>query len=428
MNYKPIYICITPFFPSPTRWQGAYALDQVKAIQQSSDYEVVVIKPTSLRNKSKSYEIDGIKVYLFPTLQSPSYLFNGIFNGYNGRSLVKAVKDLGINPEHIRFVHTHTGPYAVYGLALRRIAPHIKVFVQHHDLDPFTIRNGKWAHWKPNALYRAKNSLKLINAVDLNICISTPCKDNLLAFPEARPAEVYQSYIDALKPVKYLSKAQPKDVYILYNGVDVSLFKANDNDNDDNNFFRIGCIANFQELKDHITLVKAFEIFVKGAAPHSHPKGKDEVKLSLLGSGETKRMCEEYIKDHGLSEYVEWPSEMSHDKLPEYYRTLDLFVLPSVFEGFGCVYTEAHACGVPFIGVYDQGAAEVIAQEERDKWLIKPHDHEQLAKLIERYYNERDVQILCKDYNIEKLTINFLQYIENYNYADHITKHLGLLP
>lgn len=28
------YIVVTPFFPSPNRWQGAYVLDQVKAIKK----------------------------------------------------------------------------------------------------------------------------------------------------------------------------------------------------------------------------------------------------------------------------------------------------------------------------------------------------------------------------------------------------------
>lgn len=404
MSHKTYYICVTPFFPSPGNWRGAYVWDQVEAIKRNSNFEVIVFMPTTIRDKRREYEINGTKVYLFPTIQSPSYLFNGIFNGFNGKSFVKRVKELGIELEDIRFVHTHTGPFAVYGLALKKIAPHIKVFVQHHNLDTYTIRNGKFARWKPNAVYRAKNSLNLINAVDLNICISTPCKEDLLAFPEARKEEVYQSYIDALRPVSGMPKAQPKDIYVLYNGVDTSLFKANDDHDDDDNLFRIGCIANFQELKDHITLVRAFKLLVD--------KGYTNMRLSLLGTGDTRPCIEDFLKSYGLYDLVEWPSEVTHDKLPEYYRTLDLFVLPSVFEGFGCVYTEAHACGVPFIGVYDQGAAEVIAPEERGKWLIKPHDHEQLAKLIERYYNERDEQILCKEYEINKLIKDFLRYIE----------------
>ena len=123
-------------------------------------------------------------------------------------------------------------------------------------------------------------------------------------------------------------------------------------------------------------------------------------------------VCVHYLEEHDLIHYVEWLSEVEHDKLPAYYQSLDLFVLPSVYEGFGCVYTEAYACGVPFMGVYDQGAAEMIAPEERYRWLIQPHDHEQLAKLIEQYYMERYKQKLCQLYDIDELIQKFLKEIE----------------
>ena len=135
--------------------------------------------------------------------------------------------------------------------------------------------------------------------------------------------------------------------------------------------------------------------------------------LSLLGSGETKDYCAKFLEEHNLMKYVEWPSEVCHNKLPEYYNTLDLFVLPSVYEGFGCVYTEAYACGVPFMGVYEQGASEIIVPNERYKWLIQPHDYESLASKIENYYNERYEQKLCQPYDINELVQEFLQKIEN---------------
>ncbi len=417
MTKKNIYICVTPFFPTPESWRGPFVLDQVKAIQRNSDYEVIVFKPTTLHTKTKEYEIDGIKVHLFPTVQMPSFLFNGFFNGFNGRMFVKAVKNLGIDLERVRFVHTHTGPYAVYGLALKKIFPCIKVLVQHHDLDPFTIRNGKLSRWKPNALYRAKNSLRLLNEVDLNICISEPVKDVLLSFPKPRTAEVYESAIRMYDNMEGMSKVHPKDVYVLNNGVDVSLFNENYFDakhefpqiphkssiNYTSNLFRIGCIANFQELKDHKTLVQAFKILVN--------KGYNNMRLSLLGSGDTKKDIERYINENNLGDKVEWSSEVRHEQLPEYYHSLDLFVLPSYFEGFGCVYTEAYACGVPYICCYNQGAAECVAPKDRDKWLVEAKNPRQLANRIERYYYARDKQILCKEYDIDILIKDFLKYI-----------------
>ena len=135
------------------------------------------------------------------------------------------------------------------------------------------------------------------------------------------------------------------------------------------------------------------------------------MRLSLLGTGDTKQSIIEYITNHNMSEYVEFPSEVKHEELPEYYHSLDLFILPSVFEGFGCVYTEAAACGVPFIGVENQGASEYIYDEDKNKWLIKPHDYSQLSALIENYYNMRYSQQLAKYFNIDYLIRNYLDYL-----------------
>ena len=118
-----------------------------------------------------------------------------------------------------------------------------------------------------------------------------------------------------------------------------------------------------------------------------------------------------YHKVHGLYQYVEWPKEVTHDKLPDYYHSLDLFVLPSYFEGFGCVFTEAAACGGPFMGCVNQGYSEYIPEEEKNKWLIEPGNFVQLAKNIEAYMKYGYHQKLCKSYVIDELIQGYLSYI-----------------
>lgn len=402
------YLCITPFFPSATHWQGAYVLDQVKAIARNSDYKVVVFATHPLNEKVEDYVVDGIQVYCIRPLLMPSYILNGLTEEIVGRMFVRKLRQVGIDPKDVAFVHCHTASHAAFGFGVRKVNPEAKVLIQFHDLDPYTLRNGKWADRRWNVRYRAKKSLSAFERADLLISISTPVQDNLLAFPKARPQEIYPSYLERLEHLKDFPSLKSRKTYILYNGVDTSLFYPKEGALHD--VFRIGCIGNFQELKDHITLIKAFEIFVK--ANTNHTNNTKKFRLSLLGTGEMRPMCETYIKEHELEQYVEWPKEVAHDKLPEYYRSLDLFALPSVYEGFGCVYTEACACGVPFMGVYDQGAAEVIAPEERDKWLILPHDYEQLARLMKNYYDNRYEQKLCKEIDINVLIKEFLKVIE----------------
>ena len=347
MSSKKYYICVTPFFPTPNSWRGAYVLDQVKAIMRDSDYEVRVFMGGN--KKDFDYEIDGIKVYRYKTRELPSNILNGISNGYNARSFVKKFLQIGINPQDVAFVHCHVSMRAACGLELKKLNPNIKVLLQHHDLDPFNLRSGTMLrNNRFNIRYRAKKAIALYNEVDLHICISEACRDSLLAFPDARGSEIFKDYLKVISKAKDLPHVKAKDIYVLYNGVDTKLFNSTKiADHKKKRGFRIGCIANFQELKGHMTLIKSFE--------ELHKKGYSDIVLSLLGTGETRHMCEEYLRTQDLMQYVEWPKEVTHDKLPDYYHSLDLFVLPSYFEGFGCVFTEAYACGVPFMGCVNQG-------------------------------------------------------------------------
>lgn len=396
------YIVVTPFFPSPNRWQGAYVLDQVKAIQRNSSYEVIVFKTHSLADCEEDYTIGGIRVHCIRPLLMPSYVLNGLTEGIVGSMFVKTLYELKINPTEIAVVHCHTVNHSAFGFGLRRINPSIKVLLQFHDLDPFTLRNGKWAEKKWNRHYRAKKSCAAINRADLLICISEAVADVIRSFPLPRKGEVYEPAIHMLDCLMKMPPVHPRNLYVLNNGVNTQLFKPMKKETSP--FFRIGCVANFQELKDHQTLVEAFKILIE--------KDYTNMRLSLLGSGETRPMIETFVRENNLSEFVEWPEEVQHYKLPEYYNTLDLFVLPSRFEGFGCVYTEAYACGVPFICCANQGAAECIAADERDRWLVNDRDPKHLASLIEKQYLHRNEQHLCKEFDIDHLISDFINYIK----------------
>lgn len=71
----------------------------------------------------------------------------------------------------------------------------------------------------------------------------------------------------------------------------------------------------------------------------------------------------------GLPDTVRLTGRIDHHDLMRWYRTADLFVVPSMndgwrFEGFGLVHLEAAAFGLPAIGTRECGAADAIDDDE----------------------------------------------------------------
>ncbi|MFH0988381.1 MAG: glycosyltransferase family 1 protein [Parcubacteria group bacterium] len=98
------------------------------------------------------------------------------------------------------------------------------------------------------------------------------------------------------------------------------------------------------ELKKNIpALVEAF-----GKFKMKNPS--DKHKLVLVGTkGRTYPMVDEQIKKFNLENEIIFPGWVGDDDLPIFYNNADLFVFPSLFEGFGIPILEAMACGCPVI-------------------------------------------------------------------------------
>ncbi|MBP5856865.1 glycosyltransferase family 4 protein [Marivibrio halodurans] len=66
------------------------------------------------------------------------------------------------------------------------------------------------------------------------------------------------------------------------------------------------------------------------------------------------------LDDLGLSGKVEMRGEVAEDMLDRLYRSADLFVLPSHYEGFGMVVTEAIAHGLPVVTTTGGALADTL--------------------------------------------------------------------
>ncbi|RMF79570.1 MAG: glycosyltransferase family 4 protein [Chloroflexi bacterium] len=94
-----------------------------------------------------------------------------------------------------------------------------------------------------------------------------------------------------------------------------------------------------------------------------------DVQCVIIGDAPQSRPYVQHVKariaELGLEDCVHLPGKISDDALLDWYRRADLFVLPSMnqgwqFEGYGLVHREASAAGLPVIGTRDCGVEDAI--------------------------------------------------------------------
>ena len=276
------------------------------------------------------------------------------------------------NIVNIKFTHSHVSypsSYLVENFDCNKI-------IQHHGLDVLQLSNGRNEFMKNiQKRFLIRNTIKHLNSADINIGVSN------LVLQQLRDYKTYN----------------PQKEFILYNGVDSSKFFKIETEKND--IFTIGCVANFWKIKDQITLIMSTKKILEGG---------NKIKLRLIGSGATLQSCKKYVVENNLSRHIVFENEIAHEKLNDFYNSIDLFVLPSYYEALGCVYLESWATNTPFIGIEGQGISELISKKDRKTLLAKVQSTESLKEKILVAYNNRKTYPFDIRYDIKNTIYNFL--------------------
>lgn len=89
-----------------------------------------------------------------------------------------------------------------------------------------------------------------------------------------------------------------------------------------------------------------------------------DVELLIAGTGRHEQHLRELAAELGVTDRVKFLGYVPDEELPSLYSSADVFVLPSLYEGFGLVLLEAMACGTPVIGTNVGGIPTVIDDGE----------------------------------------------------------------
>jgi|WetSurMetagenome_2_1015567.scaffolds.fasta_scaffold03437_8 glycosyltransferase involved in cell wall biosynthesis len=168
---------------------------------------------------------------------------------------------------------------------------------------------------------------------------------------------------------KYLIEQEgvPADkIEVIYNGVEIEKFLKQNREYNNNRQLVIGSIG-------RLTHQKGFDYLLEAMVKI------DGVKCLIAGVGEEKNSLAEKIKELGLSEKVELVG-LKKD-VSDFLASLDVFVLPSRWEGFGIVILEAGLSGLPVIASRVDGILEII-DDGQNGLLFMPGNTEELVDKI----------------------------------------------
>lgn len=335
-------------FPNPAEpARGLFVAEQVRATADAVSWSVIApvprTSPLLTRFLPRPFVpprsvFDGLEV------RHPAYrvLPRRLRYTYVGRSMATASKHEFaevIAQEHPSFVHAHTlYPAGAAGriLALRHGLPYV---VTVHGSDLYS--NVSRAAWKAELEPVVRDAAAVV-------CVSGPL---------ARDAVM-------------LLGADPARTLVIPNTFDTGSFTVRDTPLSTNTLLSVGRLV---DVKGHRVLIEALALLAP-TRPH--------LQLRVVGEGPERGGLEALAARLGIADRLTILGAVDRERLAAEYRSADLFVLPSLREGFGVVLLESLASGTPVVATASGGPEGIVGPGEGE--LAEPGDADSLARAISR--------------------------------------------
>jgi len=170
-------------------------------------------------------------------------------------------------------------------------------------------------------------------------------------------------------------------------------------------------IARLRKQKDHDTLIKAFEIFLKN---------NKDYKLLILGHGNLKKKLSSLAHNLKISNKVIF-KDWVKDTTP-YLKKSKIFVLSSVYEGLGNVLIDAINFDIPCISTDCPSGPSEILLNGKGGLLVKPKSPYLLAEKMNICINDYKKSLLknkvakskLNRFLIEQNTNKYFEYLNTF--------------
>jgi hypothetical protein len=289
-----------------------------------------------LKHKKEHIKIDDINIYG----EKRKHFF---LNYYNTYKIIKKVK-----PNIIISNFSYVNPALLFGYLLN---------VNRNICWFHTV----YGHSRPNwiKVLNKKLYLKLADAIIAN---SKILKGELNTIYDYKDDEIY-----AIPFWTNISNYESEEVDLAIENNDDCLY--------------LGCPGRLVKDKNHsIVIDSLFEL---------KKNSNKKIKLFIAGSGPYEDNLKALVDSRNLKTDVVFLGLLSSPQMLNFYKQMDVVVLPSLNEAFGLVFIESISLGTPVIVSSQFGSLAFIDNEEFDvdSFTFNPKSKADLVKKLEPYLN-----------------------------------------
>jgi glycosyltransferase involved in cell wall biosynthesis len=188
-------------------------------------------------------------------------------------------------------------------------------------------------------------------------------------------------------------------IKVLYNGLDTKAFEEDIKPliPKKEGVFTLGSAGRFSPEKGHDLLLEAFALLKEKNYP---------IQLLFAGKGELESELKTQADSLGVKGDVLFLG--FQEDIRPFMQSLDVFVLPSRWEGFGYVLVEAMASGVPVVG-FPVGSIPEVIDDGKTGLVAKEKTPQALAESIEKLYLNSSFRKQLADAGPAYVQTNFSQ-------------------
>ncbi|MDB4927027.1 glycosyltransferase family 4 protein [Mucilaginibacter sp.] len=316
----------------------------------------------------------------------PHYVSPGNFKGFNanrGKFGVSTLK-MAVTADVIIISHINL---AIIGLGIKIINPKCKVWLIAHGIEV----------WRPLSFIK-NYFLKKCNQI---ICVSNFTQQEMIKRHKIN-AEKCAVLNNAVDPFMVLPKSFEKPKHLL------ERYQLTINHVI---LYTLTRLAATEQYKGYEQVIKVISK-LKDTVP--------SIKYILSGKYDDmeERRIKQLIGDYKVEDQIILTGFINENELTDHFLLADLFVLPSKKEGFGIVFIEALACGLPVICGNVDGSLDAIKNGELGR-AINPDDLMELENTLATCLNSS--LTIAERKNLQKQCLHY------FNEGDYIIKLQHLL-